>query len=195
MRLAHVLAFVFLSVGSAGAQTLPVSSQAKLYDGEAKPLAAWTEFCEREPAKCAVRLSEPATIKLDRVTFRLLEAINQSVNASIQPVTDQDHWRLTDQWDIPYDGKGDCEDYQLLKREILVGLGLPRRAMRMTVVVDGNNQGHAVLTVRTDRGDFILDNQDNRVLPWTETGYYFVKRESSDFVGWVGIQAVQIAAK
>jgi predicted transglutaminase-like cysteine proteinase len=54
----------------------------------------------------------------------------------------------------------------LLKRKLLAERGLPRRAMRMTVVLDENRAGHAVLMVRTDRGDFILDNQRATVLPW-----------------------------
>jgi len=61
---------------------------------------------------------------------------------------------------------GDCEDYQLLKRKLLVEAGLPRRAMRMTVVIDDIDEGHALLTVRTDAGDLILDNKVDAVLPW-----------------------------
>ncbi len=34
--------------------------------------------------------------------------------------------------------------------------------------------------VRTDRGDFILDNKQTIVLPWSQTEYRFVKRESDD---------------
>jgi predicted transglutaminase-like cysteine proteinase len=52
--------------------------------------------------------------------------------------------------------------------------------MRMTVVVDALNDGHAVLTIRTDRGDLILDNRTTAVLPWREIGYTFVKREGDD---------------
>ena len=56
--------------------------------------------------------------------------------------------------------------------------GLPRRAMRMTVVIDELGEGHAVLMVRTDQGDYILDNKTSSILPWDETGYVFIKRES-----------------
>ena len=47
----------------------------------------------------------------------------------------------------------------------------------MTVVIDEKGEGHAVMMVRTDRGDFILDNKPNGVLPWHQTGYTFIKRE------------------
>jgi predicted transglutaminase-like cysteine proteinase len=70
-------------------------------------------------------------------------------------MTDEEHWGISDRWDLPADGFGDCEDYQLLKRRLLAEAGLPRRAMRMTVVVDETGDGHAVLMVRTDRGDVV----------------------------------------
>ena len=55
--------------------------------------------------------------------------------------------------------------------------GLPLWAMRMAVVIDEQGQGHAVLIVLTDSGEFILDNKRNAVLPWRRTGDTFVKRE------------------
>ncbi len=48
--------------------------------------------------------------------------------------------------------------------------------------------GHAVLIVRTDRGDLILDNKSDIVLPWKQTGYIFIKREGSDGAAWVGLE-------
>jgi predicted transglutaminase-like cysteine proteinase len=59
--------------------------------------------------------------------------------------------------------------------------------MLMTVVIDETGGGHAILTVRTNRGDYILDNKRNAIMPWEATGYHFVKRESQDVVGWVGM--------
>ena len=70
---------------------------------------------------------------------------------------------------------------------MLVEAGLPRRAMRMTVVIDERGEGHAVLMVRTDRGDFILDNKTSAVLPWNQTGYVFVKREGQDGMTWASL--------
>ncbi len=62
--------------------------------------------------------------------------------------------------------------------------------MRMTVVVDREGAGHAVLMIRTSRGDFILDNKTNAVLAWHDTGYVYVKRESQDGPGWVSLGGV-----
>ena len=35
-----------------------------------------------------------------------------------------------------------------------------------------------MLTVTTDKGDYILDNQNADILLWSKTGYRFVKRQS-----------------
>ncbi|MCJ2074372.1 transglutaminase-like cysteine peptidase [Methylobacterium sp. E-016] len=151
----------------------------------ARPVAAWTEFCRRMPAECDVDTREPATIAMNTALWRTLASVNRRVNARIRPITDQAHWGVVDRWDFPDDGFGDCEDYQLLKRRMLIERGLTRRALRMTVVIDDIGEGHAVLMVRTDRGDFILDNKTNTILSWRNTGYAYIKREGQDGRAWV----------
>jgi predicted transglutaminase-like cysteine proteinase len=153
--------------------------------GTAKPIVGWVKFCEQNPGECAVNPGEARVITLTPQIWNAIIAVNKRVNADIKPVTDQEHLGVVDNWSLPSDGKGDCEDYQLLKRKILADMGLPRRAMRMTVVIDEIGAGHAVLMARTDRGDYILDNKRNAVLPWQQTGYRYVKREGSDSAGWV----------
>jgi len=157
----------------------------------AKLISGWVEFCHRVPAECAVDPDEPLTLTLTPKSWSVIVATNRVVNAAIKPITDQEHWGVGDRWDIPDDGYGDCEDYQLLKRKLLVKAGLPRRALRMTVVVDQQGEGHAVLMVRTDRGDFILDNKQNSILPWSQTKYRFVKRESDNGRSWVSLGGVE----
>ena len=125
----------------------------------------------------------------------MLVTVNRAVNKRIKPITDLKHWGVIDRWDFPDDGWGDCEDYQLLKRKLLVERGLPRRAMRMTVVQDDKGEGHAVLMVRTDRGDFILDNQRAAILPWKRTGYVFVKREGQASQAWVSLETEALAGR
>ena len=143
--------------------------------GTARPVAAWVKFCERYAGECNVNTAQAESITLTARVWRALNTVNRQVNASIKPMTDLEHWGIVDRWDIPTDGYGDCEDYQILKRKILVEkYGLPRRAMRMTVVIDEQGEGHAVLTVRTDEGDLILDNKRSGILPWHQTGYVYV---------------------
>jgi predicted transglutaminase-like cysteine proteinase len=170
--------------------SLPAPTQTLDRTGSARPVAAWSNFCERYPAECAIDVSEPAVLTLTPEVWRAIMSVNRGVNKRIKPMTDLKHWGVVDKWDFPDDGYGDCEDYQLLKRKLLVEHGLSRRAMRMTVVIDEQGEGHAVLMVRTDRGDFILDNKRMSVLPWQQTGYVFVKREGHDSLAWVSLNGV-----
>jgi predicted transglutaminase-like cysteine proteinase len=187
---ACILLAVVLGGRSVEAQTLaslPMAASTAVVTGEARPLLAWVDFCQREPRECAVDAAEPATISLTPRSWQTIVSVNRKVNTEIVAVTDLEHWGVPDRWDLPTDGYGDCEDFQLLKRKLLAESGLPRRAMRMTVVIDEKREGHAVLMIRTDRGDFILDNKTNAVLPWQQTGYIYVKRESQHGLGWASL--------
>jgi predicted transglutaminase-like cysteine proteinase len=155
--------------------------------GRAGPTQAWISFCQRRPHECWVDLSQAARITLTPGIWAALTQVNRRVNSSILAVTDQDQWGVLDRWDYPDDGLGDCEDIQLLKRKLLVQAGLAHRALRMTAVIDDQGQGHAVLTVLTDQGDFILDNKRNAILPWRRTGYTFIKREGTNDKAWVAL--------
>ena len=117
-----------------------------------------------------------------------LVRVNKRVNETIKPLTDLEHWGVVERWSYPDDGYGDCEDYVLLKRKLLMQAGWPRQALLITVVRDKKGEGHAVLTVKTDKGDFILDNQAENIVLWSDTGYRFVKRQSqSDPNVWVSL--------
>jgi predicted transglutaminase-like cysteine proteinase len=192
LRLA-ALAMTLTVIGTAAqAQTqtgsiLPGVSQPVAKVGAAKPILGWLRFCEQNPAECAVDPSEPATIDLTARDWQTLNRVNQQVNASIKAKTDKDHWGIEDIWDFAEDGYGDCEDYQLVKRRKLVEAGYPRRALRMTVVIDEEGAGHAVMMVRTNRGDFILDNKRNAILPWHKTGYVYIKREGDEGSAWASL--------
>ena len=125
---------------------------------------------------------------LTATALKDLVSVNRYVNDTIKPMTDLEHWGTIEKWSYPDDGYGDCEDYALLKRRLLIRAGWPREALLLTVVRDRRDEGHAVLTVKTDRGEFILDNQVEGVLPWHETGYRFIKRQSQrDPNVWVNL--------
>jgi predicted transglutaminase-like cysteine proteinase len=138
----------------------------------------WIEFCAANPDECATTPSAPRDIVLTATALRDIVSVNRYVNDTIKPMTDLEHWGTIEKWSYPDDGYGDCEDYALLKRRLLIRASWPREALLLTVVRDHRDEGHAVLTVKTDRGEFILDNQVNEILPWYETGYRFMKRQS-----------------
>ena len=140
----------------------------------------WVDFCNRYSTECDVQGLDPVDIDLTPAALSDIERVNRKVNMAVQPVTDMDHWGVVDRWDYPLDGKGDCEDYALLKRKILMHDGYPRQALLVTVVKDHEGEGHAILTIKTNQGEFVLDNLDDRVLPWADTGYRFIKRQSQE---------------
>jgi predicted transglutaminase-like cysteine proteinase len=153
-----------------------------------RPPIGWLEFCLEHPRDCATQPSAPRDVVLSPKAWKDLVRVNKWVNDTIKPVTDMDHWGVVEKWSYPDDGKGDCEDYVLLKRRMLMQAGWPREALLITVVRDKKGEGHAVLTVKTDKGDFVLDNQAEDVLLWSDTGYRFVKRQSqSDPNVWVAL--------
>jgi predicted transglutaminase-like cysteine proteinase len=156
----------------------------------------WIEFC-RQPenkADCSVPRLRSTTMELNEKQWSTLLSINARVNREIEPVTDIDHWGVAEKWSYPTDGKGDCEDYVLEKRKRLLAAGFPRQSLLITVVIDKKGDGHAVLMVKTDRGDLILDNFESKVLLWADTGYRFVKRQSQeDPHRWVSLGNVNTA--
>jgi predicted transglutaminase-like cysteine proteinase len=184
-----VLAGLFGAAASQAQSTaaLPAPSAGAAVAGDARPLVGWITFCERHPGECALDTGEPSTIALTPRAWQAIVSVNRKVNGSVKAITDQEHWGTPDRWDFPSDGLGDCEDFQLLKRKLLAEAGLPRRAMRITVVIDDKGEGHAVLMIRTDRGDFVLDNKTSAVLPWHQTGYIYVKREGENGPTWVSL--------
>jgi predicted transglutaminase-like cysteine proteinase len=148
----------------------------------------WAEFCAEYAPECDTAPSAPRDVVLSARAFTELKRINIAVNTKIKPMTDMDHWGVVERWNYPDDGYGDCEDYALQKRKLLIQAGWPREALLMTVVRDHNGNGHAILTVKSDRGEYILDNQTDEILLWADTGYRFVKRQSqSDPNVWVSL--------
>jgi predicted transglutaminase-like cysteine proteinase len=119
--------------------------------------------------------------------WQILSGINDSVNHRIASTTDRALYGKDEYWTIP-SSAGDCEDYVLLKRQLLIELGMAESSLLITVVHDENGEGHAVLTVPTVDGDLVLDNRRDGILHWWETGYSFIKRQSAgDPERWVSL--------
>jgi predicted transglutaminase-like cysteine proteinase len=192
--LAAALAACAISMTSASAQTRQAAYAQTM--GDTTPPIGWVEFCAQRAhvQDCDASSLRPTVADLDERRWRYLLDVNAKVNRDIEAVTDMDHWGVAERWSYPTDGKGDCEDYVLEKRKRLIEAGWPRQALLVTVVRDKKGDGHAVLTVKTDRGDFVLDNQEAKVKIWTDTGYKFVKRQSEQNPNrWVSLGSVDTA--
>lgn len=146
------------------------------------------EFCQKLPQECTERTPKQAPVELTRKLWATIVNVNNSVNTRIIPRTDMEQWGKEEVWSYPDNGFGDCEDYALEKRRELMSAGIPAGNLLMTVARQPNGDGHAVLTVRTSLGEFILDNLEPRVLSWTDTDYTYLKRQSDQNSGvWVTI--------
>lgn len=145
------------------------------------------EFCAALPSECVEPAQIVTSIALDQALWTQLLAINNQVNQEVIPVADQALYLTAEFWAYP-EGAGDCEDYVLAKRRALAKVGWPTSAMMIAVVRQQNGEGHAVLMVRTDRGDLVLDNLSSEILVWNQSPYQFLKRQSQAHAGrWVDI--------
>jgi predicted transglutaminase-like cysteine proteinase len=147
--------------------------------GKALPPVGYVEMCAREPKECQALGARKTRLALSPERWTLLYQVNAFVNGKIAPVSDEELYGKPEHWTFPTDA-GDCEDYLLLKKRYLEGLGFPAAALLITVVLDEKSEGHAVLTVTTDKGDLVLDNRRNDVLRWNDTSYSFLKRQSAE---------------
>jgi len=146
------------------------------------------EFCQRVPRECGATNAAGAQVDLTRELWAKIVEVNNLVNTMVTPVTDWELWGVEEFWAYPKNGYGDCEAYALEKRRQLIQAGVPAASLLMTVVRQQNGEGHAVLTVNTTMGDFILDNLEPRVLRWHETDYEILKRVSERHAGqWIGV--------
>jgi predicted transglutaminase-like cysteine proteinase len=147
------------------------------------------EFCKRAPVECTAKPRDLGPLVVDDALWAEIWHINKTVNDTIKPMSDFDIYGLDEYWTYPDQNVGDCEDYVLEKRGQLSALGISLSNLLITVLRKPDGEGHAVLTIRTDRGDFILDNLNNDLRPWYETGYRFLKRQASNHTGrWVTLR-------
>lgn len=146
------------------------------------------EFCKREPKECGIISRDTRALQLNHANWQRIVEINLAINERIKPMTDMEIYGVEEYWAYPTT-VGDCEDYVLLKQRELQKAGIPLTDLLITVVRKPDGEGHAVLTVRTDRGDFVLDNLTDEVMRWNETDYTYLKRQAANDTGrWVTIE-------
>jgi len=101
--------------------------------------------------------------------------VNSYYNERIQAADDWETYGQEEKWAVPTGGSGDCEDYALAKKETLLASGVSSDRLLMATVLDLDRNHHAVLILRTDRGDYVLDNLTDEIKHWGETGYIYLR--------------------
>jgi predicted transglutaminase-like cysteine proteinase len=197
MRICFMATALLLGLSSAAANASPTAGQnsgeTRMSEYSAtRPPIGYVQFCRQNPEDCSKQTTGPQRLTLSDVRMQELLEINQLVNHAIAPVTDQKLYGVAEMWAYPYD-RGDCEDYVLLKRRLLMERGWPASTLLITVVRDIKGDGHAVLTVTTSAGDLVLDNQEADIRFWRDTPYEYLKRQSKgDPSRWVSLRQTDI---
>lgn len=90
--------------------------------------------------------------------------INRAVDLAISPLSDEAQWGVADHWSAPFEtlrsGRGDCEDYAIVKYLALLEAGISRDDVKIVILKNVfPNEDHAVVAVRVDDQWLILDNR------------------------------------
>lgn len=153
----------------------------------------WLQLCAANAEECKPTADQAREMMLTPDLLQQLYEINKYVNDRVVWTSDAELYGTTERWAYPLD-RGDCEDIVLLKRRLLAKAGWPLGALLITIVEEHGRAKtrHAVLTIRSDRGEMILDNQTPEILFWYETSYRYLSRQSAvDPNVWVSYGAEQ----
>lgn len=181
---------VFAALISLSSFAQAASKQSALFEtafGATLPPVGYVRFCARNPGDCKPVNKYDGQLQMTAKLWETLYTLNTRINTAIAPTSDQDQFGVPEFWTYPKTA-GDCEDYVLQKQKELAALGVPSGNLLITVVRDEKGDGHAVLTVSTAEGDYVMDNRRNDIRSWNETGYKFLKRQSEkDPKAWVAL--------
>lgn len=134
-------------------------------------------MCLKTPAEC--RGGGAAVVEKSTRIMALIHKVNASVNRSIAPRSDG----AVDRWSVGA-SSGDCEDYVLTKRRALIKAGVAPSSLRIAYVKTSWGEGHAILVVKTSKGDYVLDNLNGKVRPISQSGYRMVSMSGADPRKW-----------
>jgi predicted transglutaminase-like cysteine proteinase len=182
----RMVASVILGVSASPAYAENTQSHMKIGSRTSQPIGHYN-YCKQYSSDCKIKARTTAAPELTRKRWKDMVEVNSYSNNTITPLTDMEAYNVEELWTYPK-SYGDCEDYVLMKRHMLMQRGWPASSLLITVVRQPNGEGHAVLTVRTDRADYILDNLDDKIYEWADTPYTYLKRQSQRHSGhWIDI--------
>jgi len=185
-----------IASSAAEIESMPAPAAAMTVLGAASQPVGHYDFCRRYPQTCRANKGSRAPLKITAQNWTLINRVNLLVNKKVKAATDEEIYGKDEYWEYPDKAgwRGDCEDYALLKQLYLRKSGIPAADLLMTVVRKPNGEAHAVLTLRTDKGDYILDNLHDSIKNWQDTDYRYVKRQANYNSGrWVNIEPRQNA--
>jgi predicted transglutaminase-like cysteine proteinase len=180
-RLIH--ACVALALLTACTTVTEIPAAKPTVGGEVSPPYGFVGYCLRAQADCSGGTDAPKPITMTPDRWAELNAVNAFVN-HLPQVEDIERYHVLEYWTVADDKGGDCEDLALRKRAELIARGWPADELLMTTVREADGDAHAVLTVVTTEGDFILDNKAWAIVREEAAPYVFLKRQSA-YRPWV----------
>lgn len=175
--LGGITACTFLSGCAAAVE--PRGTTAAMFTGQqvAAPFG-YVGFCVRNPSECEGGTDAPQVAAMTPEKWAELNKVNDYVNSAIPQVNDAALYDRDEWWAYPDTRGGDCEDLAMMKRKLLIERGWAAENLLISVVREWNGDGHAVLLVTTDRGEFVLDNKNWEIVVWSDAPYQWIKRQS-----------------
>lgn len=145
------------------------------FDLPTLPPMAFTQFCLKYADECKPKrlLFRGGRLKVTNRRWAELESVNHSVNSSILPEPNK-NGLAGEKWLLD-PALGDCNDYAVTKRHQLTTAGWPARDVLLSEVVTASGEHHVVVVVRTTDGDLVLDNLTDRIVPWFQRPYQWVR--------------------
>lgn len=144
------------------------------------PPFPFSQFCIQYPEDC--QNHDDRRIRNFRSSIQRwwdLAQINSTVNSGITPRGRPSSGRDAEWQIFPYEGN--CGDYAVTKRHLLLRSGWPSSALLLAeVVIRANGEHHLVLLVREGRAVLVLDNLSPVVMPLVDAldRYVIVRAES-----------------
>jgi predicted transglutaminase-like cysteine proteinase len=151
-------------------------------DDRVLPPMAFTLFCTRYPAECSDQAGTQQTV--DRFDFAVLwhelNVVNTAVNISITPSNPTDTFDLD--WQISPQ-EGNCADYAVTKRHLLLSAGWASSALVLAeVVIRKTGEHHLVLVVKENGDYLVLDNRRPAIVKLMQAlrDYNIVRAQSGE---------------
>lgn len=121
--------------------------------------------------------------------YDTMKRVNREGNR-VRWTEDKELWNQIDRWEFPVEVRGtlreDCDGITLYKMRALIDEGFDPNSLLFIICYTETNEGHAILCVRTDRGDFFLDNRYQDVMTLKklrDIGYKFLYRSNGNMLG------------
>lgn len=149
-------------------------------DDNVLPPLGHTHFCVRYPRDCDRTTRRNISTIPFAERWPQLNFINQVINAVIAPKPGEPE--VDTDWSIG-PAEGNCNDYAVTKRHLLLEAGWPASALLLAEVVRvTTGEHHLILIVRGTNSDWVLDNLRPFIVRLDEThdDYLWVRVESAE---------------